>query len=60
MPANKYCDRYKKEFVSQRKKMVAICPRCSKEHMISIYYSQRGKPRIYCAPCKQLLKEEGD
>lgn len=35
-----------------KKKVICICPKCGKQHKMSLRWIGRGTPRKYCQPCK--------
>lgn len=48
-----YKKKYKKE--SLYKKHICICPFNGHEHEAVLYYTGRGKPRVYCPEHKRTL-----
>lgn len=43
-------------------KILAICPRCEKEHYYTLTYPWlgNGKPRFYCSICQQVVDTYDD
>jgi len=38
----------------------AKCPRCRKIHKVRLRWIGRGIPRVYCAPCRNIVSYIGD
>jgi len=35
-----------------------ICPRCRTKHVVYMFWTGRGTPRVYCPMCYQLFRKK--
>lgn len=48
----------KRDHYSGDKPIEAYCPRCRRKHVISLYWTGNGIPRIYCLKCQKIIDGE--
>ena len=45
-------EQYKRERKNPADFIEAICPNCKRKHVVYIFWTGRGIPRVYCPECK--------
>ncbi len=54
---DEYVDDYEVELEDLMKKrpVECRCPKCSKKHILSIFWTGTGTPRMYCHQCREVI-----
>ena len=42
---------YRPNVTTYLKATKAVCPRCGKEHLVQLFWTGRGQPKIFCFLC---------